>query len=328
MPKERVVWIDVLRGLCLIAILYDHTEIYYFGDNMVPYDFYVPDVLVTFVFLSGVLFNRQPLDWRKKIRSIMRRLVIPYFFFTLLFAIPKAVAHGWKIDFSIIENILLGEASWFITALIVAELLFLLLLQSIKNKAVLAIVSLLIAVASCMIDADEFNFWNWQQAALFMPLLCFGYLMKPLLLDEPVKQPKNSIIFCLFIAILCLKYVNFTLGYRTLIYPLYISQPIIAALNFAISSVFLTYFAQKIAAKNSFNDLHFSLKIAHFIGNRAIPFYFLCGGVPLTVCFALNYFAGLQPTVWLLPIIFVVVLILTTVLAHLFTKYLPYLSGK
>lgn len=42
----------------MLAIIFDHTEICFTGDNIVPYRMYVPDVLMAFFFLSGYLFYR------------------------------------------------------------------------------------------------------------------------------------------------------------------------------------------------------------------------------------------------------------------------------
>ena len=50
---ERKHWIDSLRGICMIAILLDHTELYYTGVNIIDYNIYVANVLVLFFILSG-----------------------------------------------------------------------------------------------------------------------------------------------------------------------------------------------------------------------------------------------------------------------------------
>lgn len=41
----------------MLAIIFDHTEICFTGDNIVPYRMYVPDVLMAFFFLSGSLLS-------------------------------------------------------------------------------------------------------------------------------------------------------------------------------------------------------------------------------------------------------------------------------
>lgn len=41
MTRQRKHWIDLLRGICMLAILLDHTEIYYTGTNIINYNAYV-----------------------------------------------------------------------------------------------------------------------------------------------------------------------------------------------------------------------------------------------------------------------------------------------
>lgn len=42
MVSKRKHWVDVVRGICMTAILYDHTDIYYSDTNVIPYELYVP----------------------------------------------------------------------------------------------------------------------------------------------------------------------------------------------------------------------------------------------------------------------------------------------
>lgn len=69
----RLLWIDLLRGFLMLAIIFDHTEICFTGDNIVPYRMYVPDVLMAFFFLSGYLFYRpEGFRLRHKLHSWLR----------------------------------------------------------------------------------------------------------------------------------------------------------------------------------------------------------------------------------------------------------------
>lgn len=55
----------------MMAILWDHTEIYMSGRNIIPYSIYVTDALVVFFFLSGYLmFKANGFDIKHKIKSI------------------------------------------------------------------------------------------------------------------------------------------------------------------------------------------------------------------------------------------------------------------
>ena len=75
---ERIRWIDLLRGICILAILLDHTELYATGHNIIPYSLYVVNALTLFFFISGYLFYSQNcFNWRRKLRSITLRLILP-----------------------------------------------------------------------------------------------------------------------------------------------------------------------------------------------------------------------------------------------------------
>lgn len=65
---ERIRWIDLLRGICILAILLDHTELYATGRNIIPYSLYVVNALTLFFFISGYLFYSQNgFNWRRKL---------------------------------------------------------------------------------------------------------------------------------------------------------------------------------------------------------------------------------------------------------------------
>ena len=127
----------MLRGISIMGILYFHTEMYYAGTDVVPYGLYVDGFLSVFFFISGYLFVKDgftSFDGVHKLKSIFRRLIVPYFAFTTVMSIPKAIAHGQDLELlSILRTILTGEASWFVAALIVAELLLTVLVTFFRS---------------------------------------------------------------------------------------------------------------------------------------------------------------------------------------------------
>ena len=126
MIRQRKHWIDLLRGICMIAILLDHTEIYYTGINIIDYNVYVVNALTIFFMLSGYLMYKETgFDFRNKMKSITQTLLLPYFIFSTLILFPKNLIHGNEINFmNILEQIILGQASWFIASLCIAEVIF------------------------------------------------------------------------------------------------------------------------------------------------------------------------------------------------------------
>lgn len=76
---NRKLWIDLVRGFCMLAILLFHTEIYYTGSEIIPYNFYVQNSLTAFFFVSGYLFcSKDGFSLRDKVVSVARGLLVLY----------------------------------------------------------------------------------------------------------------------------------------------------------------------------------------------------------------------------------------------------------
>ncbi len=80
--NPRIEWLDVARGLCMLLIIYDHSDSYFtLLKPLLPYNWYVANVLCAFVFISGYLFpTHTQLVVSKKIKSIFRTLWCPISF--------------------------------------------------------------------------------------------------------------------------------------------------------------------------------------------------------------------------------------------------------
>ena len=134
---NRKKWIDLLRGFCMMSILWFHTEMYYVGYDKTPYTFYVGDVLAVFFIISGyLLYKPTSIDFNKRIHSIFRYIVLPYFIFTTFIAIGKYFFYQDRSISLLIIDVLSGHASWFITALIISQLIFLLFLRITKENII------------------------------------------------------------------------------------------------------------------------------------------------------------------------------------------------
>lgn len=130
--SRRIVWVDMARGLAMLTILWAHTSVYYADGFASSYTLTVLNALaVFFFFVSGYLFMSPDKEFSvgHKLRSVFRSLVVPYLIFTLAMAFPKAVAHGSDVNLlSLIMPVLNGEASWFVSSLIVVQAYYCLVL--------------------------------------------------------------------------------------------------------------------------------------------------------------------------------------------------------
>lgn len=322
---KRKPWVDLLRGICMLAILLDHTELYYTGINVINYNVYVVNALVLFFVLSGYLMYKEDgFDIRKKIKSIFRTLLLPYFLFSLLISIPKVLFYTHTLDFiDIFQHIVLGQASWFIAALSFAEIIFSILIWITHGKNyVLSTISGISFIFSIYLSTKNQPYiWqldNSMQALLFLSM---GYLYHQY---EYLFRSISKISYLSFLAILLIiiKIYEFTNGVNMLIWPIHINHYPMFLIDIITCSLFMLQLT-KIIPINKWTQW------IVWTGRHSIVYYFLCGGIPLMISVFLEkiniHYDGnyLHVMVALL-----LVYCLTTLIAWGIYQYTPCIIGK
>lgn len=316
---ERVGWIDFLRGIAMILILVFHTEVYYKESDVTPYYIYTSNAIILFYFISGYLFYRNgTFQWQKRIIGIVRSLLIPYFIFTTLIAIPKLLIRQMDINWTEIAlNILTGRASWFIAALIVAEAAFSILLWISRGKQIwLSTVTILCFITYYLIPFNQHNYWQWQDALLALDFLYLGYLYHQYKdYFHTINKPLYSLLLLFILIFIKVYEYHMDLPMRNIAIenvPLFLADSIIWLL--LIISV-IRYIS--------------SCRLIEWTGQHCIVYYFLCGGCPMIISMLMNRI-GLYYDGYLYRYIlaFVLVFMLTTALTWLIYKYVPFITGK
>lgn len=319
---ERKQWIDLLRGICMMAILWDHTEIYMSGQNIIPYSVYVTDALVIFFFLSGYLmFKENGFDIKHKIKSICKTLLLPYFIFTIAITITKTLVKGQQLVFSDLSAyILTGQASWFIAALIVAEIIFGIVLHLCREKiGAVAIVSLAISgtLLACH-DKMNINFWQIQNALLAVLFLFLGYAYHRFESCFKILSQPRYIFIGIFLLVL-IKTVVYAQSVKLFINPIIINHYPLFVLNIIVSILTLTSICKKLP----------NMPLIQWTGKNSIVYYFLSGAVPMItqmlfsaigITYNHNYLVILGA--------FAVVYLLTSALTWIVCRYAPFIIGR
>ena len=321
--QKRQPWVDLLRGFAMMAILLDHTEIYFTGDNVIPYNLYVADVLMLFFFLSGYLFLKpgHAFSIQHKTKSILRSLLLPYFVFTLLLAVPKFLFHEGEMSMGqIAASILLGQASWFVAALIVAELLFALAIhfscERLLPLAFFALLSLLLAIVFNHLSLQLP--WQVENALLAVPFLFLGYTFHHYE-SSLTKRRKTVLAIILLVLFLTAKLLVIDKQISLLVNPLRISNFIIF-LTSTLSFIFLLIVLARQLPE---------CKWLQWVGRHSLVYYFFCGAAPALVTFLLRRLGLSYTGNYLLVLLaFSLVVALTTIIAFLIYHYLPKLVGK
>lgn len=320
--KSRKEWIDNLRGFCMLAILLDHTEIYYTGTNLIDYNLYVGNVLAIFFILSGYLmYKQEEFDIKHRLASLFRTLFVPYFIFTSLICLPKAWVHGNDMDVAeIAMDIVTGQASWFVAALCLSEVVFALIIRAFRGNCIaISVCSVCgFAISACMPAEGQPYFWQLDNAMQALLFLCAGYLYHRYESFFSKLQTHSCTLF-LFLLLACIKiygqctHADMTIWYINVSnYPLFIA-------DITICTLLLIQLFKMLPTAMWLN----------WMGRHSLVYYFFCGGVPLIVS-KLFVKAGMvyNGNYLLVVAALILVYLATTFIAFIVYRYFPFLVGK
>lgn len=198
MEKKNILWINNLRALCILSVFFVHAESYY-GYNTGVLDHLVhPFYVNAFFFISGYLLFRKQLSepmisqtyseylvggGKKLLMNIVFRIIIPSVIFSSIEFLPAMMLRGesFKLGYFFFKTIG-GGTYWFTSALVVAQLLFLLLFTTrIRKVWFYVIVGATIGVGSTYLITNNYwlgvlNLWAYKHGLISVFFLSLGGL--------------------------------------------------------------------------------------------------------------------------------------------------------
>lgn len=312
---NRISWIDICRGLCLILVIVHHTGI----SEVWLLKLYLPIFLTCFFFISGYLFinPKKNVNVKQKLVNIITSLLIPYLIYCSLTACFNYLNGGSEACVNDIRIAILGVKSWFISALFLMQIMAAPTILAKKYYTFVCLSFITMSLILYFVLPEGIYIWNFRNALLAnfyfgCGMLSRRYKITKYMMSNLVGIVSISIYLCIIlIDIKCnILYGNFNESFSN--YP-----------YFFISSIFgipaFIWVCSKITRFNS---------PILFIGSNSLLYYYL-QSVVLRSAIAVfsrlgfsmnNIFAKLLITSAICLIIWPVVLLIN--------KYLPIMSGK
>lgn len=276
----RLPWIDMLRGYCMIAILLFHTEVYYTGDAVIPYSFYVDNVLTIFFFVSGYLFIKKgkTVDAafvKHKLRSVVGGMLVPYFLLSAALSLPKSIVRGISLS-QLLTDIVMGRAYWFVAALIVAEIIFLLLLWISRGnglKMFLLVVNICAPLLPLTLHYCGGGLpWHAENALLAIPFLFAGYEYRRYEKDCE-RRCRWPYLLVAAAGLACAKIIEYTHLMPMCVDPINIGSWPLFFIDNALGIILAIAVVKRLPVVS---------RVA-WTGAHSLVYYFLCSAVPLAV---------------------------------------------
>lgn len=312
-------WIDFGKGISMLFVFIFHAETHVgTGDgwSFLFSAFRMP----FFFFLSGYLYTSNLLQFSgvRKLKQISRGIVVPYLIFTFALMPLKIVFQGWSFEKAVTE-ILLGWASWFVVALGMAQLIFIVILHFTKSPAKIFLSSVVsIAAGYVIMRLHPQNLPYCFNNALFV-VFFFG-----LGLLYRLYEPKfESWISRRSFAMIAIPYFILTfIDSRTVETHGYIGLN--QYNNFCL---YLVYAVVGIFMMLCFCKSFPTVKALNYIGRNSLIFYYLNGAVLTLLAIAVRT-AGVNVTY---PVILLCALLACGIIipvSMFINRYLPIMTGK
>lgn len=274
LTSGQIPWINMGRGFCMVLVYFFHSEICCRGNYEYSY-FFIPFFLPFFFFISGylMLVPGCRINVRHKLRSIFSKLLWPYFVFTSLIWFPKMMMH--RVDEGIssyLVEVFGGTASWFVAALIVAELLIIcisLVTKKIRLYLFFGVVAFMLALIINKYQPSP-RPWYYKSGMMGVLFMSLGgwYRSYQYKLEHLVKWKYCILSFALYFTVMLIDYHNFQYtSFMSIVYygcvPLGILENL-AGICFVLLLV-------RVAPP---------LSSIQYIGKYSLSFYFLSGACP------------------------------------------------
>ena len=325
--KKDIVWINTAKGIAMILIIIIHAQMGYGYVLNTFNNFLLPWVVNVFFFLSGYLLYRKQLsepvvlengkaflkgEGRKLFADVLFRLIIPALLFSILLYFPKTMLLGYSMDWErLLFKTVGGGTYWFISALVIAELLTLIfLLTREKNIWFYVLLSFVVCGIGLFLSYRDIalfphNYWAYKKGMIAMGMMALGglYWKYEEQIDRVLKWYVlliMAVIFVLLASVFDFTYFNTKMTLMTF-----------------VASVFSILILIQISKHLPFN------KYIDFIGQNTLGFYLFSGSFPILLgAVAYTYFPGLW---WMMLLLWIISLILIYLVVKMIVRWVPWL---
>ena len=332
--SKSIRWINYMRAISMIAIYLLHAE-EFFGYTIKGLGKFIqPFYVHSFFFVSGyLLFKKQTAvtenqdryaERKRFLLNLLFRMIIPSIIMSVLLFVPGSLLQERELTvYSFIEKTIMGYTFWFISALVVAELLVFLLLQSkIRNMCVYILYGVICFAAGCYIGTKGTYLpmftshpWQYEKGLMAVIFLVMGgvYQKYESKIDHILFKP-ITVIALLLLYIIPLVFISKEIKVLLSLNIMNAAGAVICMVSISLLLVACKF----IKGSNSVTN-HLD-----YIGRHTLGLYFVCGAIPKVLMILLPKVFP-KGTLFYMLFGFILSFVLAEGVVYLLEKYAPFL---
>ncbi len=172
--KQRLDWLDALRALAMLFVMYGHLfKRYHF------FLFTSPIKIPLFFAISGYLLYGRMDDWKSFLRRLTLRVVVPWLILSFGFGLRFVLTQGFAFYANYAVEVLLGKRLWYIACCIIAQVLFYVLQRLVGSGWKLGLGVVLLTASGLVMSAFGVgDLLQFRTALICQFFLLIGYWFK------------------------------------------------------------------------------------------------------------------------------------------------------
>ncbi|MDO4803449.1 MAG: acyltransferase [Lachnospiraceae bacterium] len=318
--NSRLEWVDVLRGIAMLLVLWGHVD-------RVDRPFFVvtgPFKMPLFFAITGYLFKDRGGDCKLFFTRLFQNIIIPWFILSLVWMkmIYALVRGRPNLIPAYLYNFISGKDFWFMPCIIIAETLFFLICKYISDVRLRYAAMLLVSLVGIILSHFGIaGFAMIDVACTAQIFLLFGYWFRN---NETLLREKFSAKLCVGLA--ALYFV--LLGISAKLFPgqsidvhtnRYFNYPLCFLMSF-VSLLFLFLVAPKVRA---------NLRWIIFVGRNTIVFYIVHYHARSLLIHGLHWLGFTMPkTLPWFVVTYLFICVSMSIVAVIINKWFPFILGK
>lgn len=344
MENNRIDYIDIAKGVGMLAIIWGHIMLFGWSYKLV-YSFHIP----LFFCLSGMCFNQKKYDsvWQL-IKRRVQTLLIPYVIFSLvtwlIYVVGVLAFHNDTMQncwYYLLQTVFAqgsggylehNVALWFVTCLFVVDVLYY-FISKLPDWANI-LVCLLCAAGGILMSSHYYNIttlpWSVDSALSAIPFFAFGNLMvKKLSHEKIVQSVDNHLLIYVVVTVLLTVFLVINVqnnGYISMGHNCLGDRTWLFYLNAFIGTVSTILFSLILSSLLSKGILKRTITYIRWLGNNS--FYAMASHLPLKAALLTiparmlhtNTGSGLCSNIWISLVAFIATLLVTSIVIQLINK--------